>query len=176
MELSAKVRQLGKERDYLEKELNTSQVCNMSLLRLMHKTQISILNERINFKTFHNLTFQLEKLRVCRERDDILDNQSLRYEERLVELHSVIAELSRQLEQKSRERITEEDDDDTADADNDADTTCENNSDIFQEASGKHNGTKTVLDSQTGNKLASSKSDVLSRTSTDVIDAEAVEV
>ena len=113
---------------------------------------------------------------MCRERDDILDNQSLRYEERLVELHSVIAELSRQLEQKSRERITEEDDDDTADADNDADTTCENNSDIFQEASGKHNGTKTVLDSQTGNKLASSKSDVLSRTSTDVIDAEAVEV
>ena len=123
------------------------------------------------------ISFQLEKLRVCRERDDILDNQSLRYEERLVELHSVIAELSRQLEQKSRERITEEDDDDTADAnDNDADTSCENNSDIFKDASGIQVGANTSKEKHYDKRLASSKSDVLSRTSTDMIDAEAVEV
>ena len=114
---------------------------------------------------------------MCRERDDILDNQSLRYEERLVELHSVIAELSRQLEQKSRERLTEEEDDDTADAnDNDADTSCENNSDIFKDTSGAQAGTQTSKERHYDKKQTSSKSDVLSRTSTDVIDAEAVEV
>ena len=119
------------------------------------------------------LLFQLEKLRVCRERDDILDNQSLRYEERLVELHSVIAELSRQLEQKSREIITEEDDDDNADAD----TSCENNSDVFQDTSGKTvTNKKLVTDKHLENKHPASKSDILSRTSTDVIDAEAIEV
>ena len=114
---------------------------------------------------------------MCRERDDILDNQSLRYEERLVELHSVIAELSRQLEQKFRERIPEEDDDDTADAnDNDADTSCENNSDIFKDASGIQVGANTSKEKHYDKRLVSSKSDVLSRTSTDMIDAEAVEV
>lgn len=114
---------------------------------------------------------------MCRERDNILDNQSLRYEERLVELHSVIAELSRQLEQKSRERLTEEEDDDTADAnDNDADTSCENNSDIFKDTSGAQAGNQTSKEKHYDKKQTSSKSDVLSRTSTDVIDAEAVEV
>jgi hypothetical protein len=103
-----------------------------------------------------------------------LDNQSLRYEERLVELHSVIAELSRQLEQKSRERIIEEDDD--LDVENDADTSCESNSDTYQETSGKSCYSKATTEKPAENNHAASKSDILSRTSTDVIDAEAIEV
>ena len=51
---------------------------------------------------------QLEKLRLAKEKDDQLDCTTARYEERLVELHSVIAELSRQLEEKSRDQINEE--------------------------------------------------------------------
>ena len=47
-------------------------------------------------------------MRIIKERDDQLDNTTARYEERLVELHSVIAELSRQVEEKSRQQINEE--------------------------------------------------------------------
>ena len=118
----------------------------------------------------------MEKLRICREKDDQLDNQSLRYEERLVELHSVIAELSRQLEQRAREMIAEEECD--GDVEDDIDTSCENNSETCRVQQGSEiscNSTivagKTFEANQTSNK-----SDVLSRTSTDVIDAEAVEV
>ena len=39
--------------------------------------------------------FQLEKLRMAKTKDNQLDSTAARYEERLVELHSVIAELSR---------------------------------------------------------------------------------
>merc|ERR1712173_52304 len=71
---------------------------------------------------------------------------------------------------------TEEEDDDTADAnDNDADTSCENNSDIFKDTSGAQAGNQTSKEKHYDKKQTSSKSDVLSRTSTDVIDAEAVE-
>ena len=59
--------------------------------------------------------FQLEKMRIIKERDDQLDNTTARYEERLVELHSVIAELSRQVEEKSRQQINEEDTEDEED-------------------------------------------------------------
>lgn len=55
---------------------------------------------------------QLDKLRLAKERDDQLDGLSARYEERIVELHSVIAELTRQLEQKCRETIPEDEEDD----------------------------------------------------------------
>ena len=58
---------------------------------------------------------QLEKMRILKERDDQLDNSCARYEERLVELHSVIAELSRQVEEKSRQQINEEDTEDEED-------------------------------------------------------------
>ena len=59
---------------------------------------------------------QLDKVRLAKERDAQLDNQSSRYEERLVELHSVIAELTRQLEVKARESIDEEEEDDDDDS------------------------------------------------------------
>ena len=49
---------------------------------------------------------------MAKEKDDQLDCTTSRYEERLVELHSVIAELSRQLEEKNREQINEEETDD----------------------------------------------------------------
>ena len=113
-------------------------------------------------------------MRVCRERDDILNNQSLRYEERLVELHSVIAELSRQLDQKARERIAEEETD--GEAENDADTSCENNSDACDQNSGTICNSGKIMDKTSDHNQTSIKSDVLSRTSTDVIDAAAIEV
>eukprot|EP00094_Tigriopus_californicus_P007196 TCALIF_06927-PB protein Name:"Similar to MCC Colorectal mutant cancer protein (Homo sapiens)" AED:0.07 eAED:0.07 QI:99/0.75/0.77/1/0.87/0.88/9/55/734 len=91
---------------------------------------------------------QLEKLRLMKERDDLLDKQSGRYEERLVELHSVIAELTRQLEEKTREHIPEESDE-------------EENSTSLASTS-PHDQSKTV-------------SDLASGTSTDIIDAQAVE-
>lgn len=84
-----------------------------------------------------------------KERDDLLDKQSGRYEERLVELHSVIAELTRQLEEKTREHIPEESDED------------ENSTSLA--STSPHEQSKTV-------------SDLASGTSTDIIDAQAVEV
>ena len=42
----------------------------------------------------------MEKFQLAQEREEVLNIQSSRYEERLVELHSVIAELSRQCEAK----------------------------------------------------------------------------
>ena len=45
---------------------------------------------------------------MAKEKDDQLDSTTARYEERLVELHSVIAELSRQVEERSREQIHED--------------------------------------------------------------------
>lgn len=47
---------------------------------------------------------------MAKEKDDQLNSLSARYEERLVELHSVIAELSRQVEERARDQINEEDD------------------------------------------------------------------
>ena len=90
-----------------------------------------------------------------------MDSMSSRYEERLIELHSVIAELSRQVEEKSRERIAEEDSEDENFTENaekvNAENDCRRKED--EDVSGRPN----------------SRSDIESRTSTD-IDAQAVEV
>ena len=51
------------------------------------------MNEKIVNILF--IFFQLEKLRMAKTKDNQLDSTAARYEERLVELHSVIAELSR---------------------------------------------------------------------------------
>ena len=56
---------------------------------------------------------------MAKEKDDQLDCTTSRYEERLVELHSVIAELSRQLEEKNREQINEEETDDEEEEEDD---------------------------------------------------------
>ena len=49
---------------------------------------------------------------MAKTKDDQLDSTAARYEERLVELHSVIAELSRQVEERSREQINEDSEED----------------------------------------------------------------
>ena len=90
-----------------------------------------------------------------------------RYEERLVELHSVIAELSRQLELKEGEKIVEEEEpeeeeEDEPEREQDHDHRKDREDDQVGEGS---NG----VDPRTQSELAS-------RTSTDIIDAQAVEV
>ncbi len=95
--------------------------------------------------------FQLEKLRLLQSRDEQLESQSCRYEERLVELHSVIAELTRQLEQREADRIQEEEEEEVDEV-----TTVEEE----QEVEAAEAVAATELDS---------------RTSTDILDAEAVE-
>ena len=89
-------------------------------------------------------------MRLSDERDAQLDSQSSRYEERLVELHSVIAELTRQLEAKANKE--EEEDEITEEA---AD---------YEEEDGE------------ASSRAGPGSEMESRTSTDIIDAKAVEV
>lgn len=84
-----------------------------------------------------------------------------RYEERLVELHSVIAELTRQLESKSKARIQEEScEEDPEEDDEDKDLT------------------QTEKSSQGSEGVVSGSADLEldSRTSTDILDARAVEV
>lgn len=93
----------------------------------------------------------MEKLRLLQSRDDQLESQSCRYEERLVELHSVIAELTRQLEQREADRIQEEEEEEVDEV-----TTVEEE----QEVEAAEAVAATELDS---------------RTSTDILDAEAVE-
>ena len=45
-----------------------------------------------------NFTLQTEKLRIQREAEDRLEQQTVRYEERITELHSVIAELRKKID------------------------------------------------------------------------------
>lgn len=52
---------------------------------------------------------QLEKLQAARDREDRLEQQAQRYEERIIELHSVIAELSKKLDLQRAAIIKEED-------------------------------------------------------------------
>ena len=63
---------------------------------------------------------------MAKEKDDQLDCTTARYEERLVELHSVIAELSRQLEEKSRDQINEEESGDDDEEEDEEDETEKN--------------------------------------------------
>ena len=91
----------------------------------------------------------------------------LRYEERLVELHSVIAELSRQLELKEGEKIVEEEEPEEVDEQEERERDDpDQGKDLEDDQVGEgSNG----VDQRTQSELAS-------RTSTDIIDAQAVEV
>ena len=128
---------------------------------------------------------QIEKLRLAKERDEQLDRLSgryettnigtknlggfsgqvnlflsmLRYEERLGELHSVIAELSRQLELKESEKIVEEEEPEGEE----------------EEDRGPDQAKHLDEDNQDGMDPRT-QSELASRTSTDIIDAQAVEV
>jgi hypothetical protein len=57
------------------------------------------------------INFQLEKMVISREFEDKLEAESQRYEERMTELHCVIAELRRKLEQQRGHAIAEDDED-----------------------------------------------------------------
>ena len=98
---------------------------------------------------------QMEKFQLAQERDDVMDQQSSRYEERLVELHSVIAELSKQCEAKGARDVEEDEEERGGD---DASTP------IYADV--------VVVEEEDDKKEAA---DTRSRTSTDVLDAEAVE-
>ncbi|XP_076323234.1 colorectal mutant cancer protein-like isoform X2 [Tachypleus tridentatus] len=52
---------------------------------------------------------QLDRLRLARDHEERLDHQAQRYEERLTELHSIIAELSKKLDIQRATVIKEED-------------------------------------------------------------------
>ena len=52
----------------------------------------------------------MERVRAERETEDRLDTQAAQYEERLTELHSVIAELTRKIDQQQRNSVIQEDD------------------------------------------------------------------
>ena len=91
-----------------------------------------------------------------------MDSMSSRYEERLIELHSVIAELSRQVEEKSRERIAEEDSED------------ENFTENAEKVNAENDCRRRKEDEDVSGR-PNSRSEIESRTSTD-IDAQAVEV
>ena len=54
----------------------------------------------------------MERLGAAKKKEEEMDNLTMRYEERIIELHSVIAELSRQVEEKSRRKIVEENSED----------------------------------------------------------------
>ena len=86
-----------------------------------------------------------------------------RYEERLVELHSVIAELSRQLELRESEKIVEEEEPEEEHEE--------------QEEEGRDPGRDDEDDEGSGSRVdPRTQGDLASRTSTDIIDAQAVEV
>ena len=87
-----------------------------------------------------------------------------RYEDRLVELHSVIAELSRQLELKEGEKIVEEEEPEEEEEERERDPDRgkdREDDDVGEDSNG--------ADPRTQSELAS-------RTSTDIIDAQAIEV
>lgn len=69
-------------------------------------------------------------MRSARETEERLDGQAQRYEERLTELHSVIAELSRKLERQRSHVIREDEEEDE----------LEENEDVSQDLN-YHSGT-----------------------------------
>ena len=83
-----------------------------------------------------------------------------RYEERLVELHSVIAELSRQLELREGEKIVEEEEPEEEEQEGEGERDPEQGRDA--------NDDQVEADARVQSEQAS-------RTSTDIIDAQAVE-
>ena len=85
-----------------------------------------------------------------------------------MELHSVIAELTRQLEERAREKIEEDDEEEDED-----ERTAEGH-DVEDGASGT--STPTSGAKAKAEERMNLLNELASRTSTDIIDAEAVEV
>lgn len=51
------------------------------------------------------VSLQLERARYMQDNDDRLDQQAVRYEERITELHSVIAELNKKIDRSHSNAI-----------------------------------------------------------------------
>lgn len=66
-------------------------------------------------KCVNNFWIKIERVGAAKKKEDEMDNLITRYEERIIELHSVIAELSRQVEEKAGRKIVEENSDDDID-------------------------------------------------------------
>lgn len=91
-----------------QKELHLAALGSLKGEILELSTRLKVLTqERDLLKNTLTVT-QLEKVRVERESEDRLDSQAQHYEERLTELHSVIAELSRKIDQQRINVIAEE--------------------------------------------------------------------
>ncbi|XP_068103397.1 colorectal mutant cancer protein isoform X3 [Hyperolius riggenbachi] len=84
VELNKRLQQTERERDILEKKLAKSQVGELT-------------------------TVQCEQSHLMREHEDLQERTTLRYEERITELHSIIAELNKKIDRLQGTTIREED-------------------------------------------------------------------
>lgn len=92
--------------------------------------------------------FQLEKIHLVRDTEDRLDLQAQRYEERLTELHSVIAELSRKIERHKSLVIQEEEEEEAeaeAEGDEGATHSPDTQSQLSHDVSGKQQREGRIL-------------------------------
>jgi hypothetical protein len=101
LELTLRLSHVSRERDHLEKSMTRMQVRGNNFLKCL----VILLQRVVGLK-------QVERLSASKKKEEEMDNLTTRYEERIIELHSVIAELSRQVEEKSRRKIAEENSDD----------------------------------------------------------------
>ncbi len=91
-ELHARLQRAAQDRDTLEQALAKTQVLLTVCFFLFCFVLFLMRNPVCNIRLF-----QLERLRLVQESEERLERQSTQYEERLTELHSVIAELTRKL-------------------------------------------------------------------------------
>lgn len=85
-ELHARLQRAAQDRDTLEQALAKTQVLSAVSFYFAEL----IISDAL-------MVYQLERLRLVQESEERLERQSTQYEERLTELHSVIAELTRKL-------------------------------------------------------------------------------
>ncbi|KAK8387627.1 hypothetical protein O3P69_018262 [Scylla paramamosain] len=91
-----------------QKELHLAALGSLKGEILELSSRLKVLSQERDMLEKTLTVTQLEKVRVERESEDRLDSQAQHYEERLTELHSVIAELSRKIEQQRINVIAEE--------------------------------------------------------------------
>ncbi|KAG0714225.1 Colorectal mutant cancer protein [Chionoecetes opilio] len=92
-----------------QKELHLAALGSLKGEILELSSRLKVLSQERDLLEKTLTVTQLEKVRVEQENEDRLDSQAQHYEERLTELHSVIAELSRKIEQQRINVIAEED-------------------------------------------------------------------
>ncbi|XP_071788109.1 colorectal mutant cancer protein-like isoform X3 [Asterias amurensis] len=101
----------------VNKELEPCSFCDLHLAALASlKGEIIELNNRLQRVSSERDVLdkklgkaQVERSRLLRENEDRLDQQAIRYEERITELHSVIAELNKKIDRSHGTAFREED-------------------------------------------------------------------